>query len=136
MLRSIVIIIAVLAPFLSGNVAAAQTVNTIVVFVASGDSLTGCSQDAFFSWIGKTSTGQCQYPQDQAASLYVSDTVANVSGVRVIGVNMGIGGARLNSGGQTDFANLAPVWIDPIVGYKTVSGFGIKELLQFLTEFT
>ena len=124
MLRSTVITIAALVPLLIGNIAAAQTVNTIVVFVASGDSLTGCSQDAFFSWIGKTSTAQCQNPQDQAASLYVSDTVANVSGVRVIGVNIGISGARLNSGAQTDFANLAPVWIDPIVVYKTVSGFG------------
>ena len=102
----------------------AQSPSKIVVFVASGDSLTGCSQDAFFSWIGLTSTGDCTYPVAQSGSVYVSDTVANVSGVRVIGVNMGISSTRLCTNMPNDVCFLAPVWIDPIVAYKKVVGGG------------
>jgi hypothetical protein len=124
MMFRVMAIVAAFVAVMSGRPAGAQSPSTIVVFVASGDSLTGCSQDAFFSWIGLASTADCANPQDQAGALYVSDTVSNVSGVRVIGANLGVSGTRLSQG-TFNFESIAPTYIDPIVAYtKVVGGSG------------
>jgi hypothetical protein len=85
----------------------------LLIWVASGDSITGCGGCWPYQVLGVTSIGDCGQKETQKPCTYYAPGI--------IACDMGISGLRLNTN-PGDLDQIAPAWIDPVAAVKSYPG--------------
>jgi|SRR5580692_9123580 hypothetical protein len=93
--------------------------STNLVWVHTGDSISGCGTRWPFQYINQTSFGDCTFPASQQSATYIDGNI--------LLLNMAISGSRL--AGTNGVTSLMSPFVNPVVNVKKIFGLVARKYL-------